>query len=134
MADSAGAFDLLIRPRLSMRLEINPNMPMIRNKKIYVDSDNLIVADGLKDLAQNVFINDATVTGKLINAAGVTVSGSAFTLNFKSGSDGRYQGTLLNTVTLVEADSYSVQITAKSGNLQTIGKRTVQAVRYDFTN
>lgn len=131
MVDSAVAFDLLIRPRLSMRLEVNG---MIRNKKLYVDSDNLIVADGLKDLAQNVFINDGTVTGLLIDSAGATVASSTFTLNYKAGSDGKYQGTLLKTVALVEGDSYSIQITAVKGDLRTIGKRTVRAVRYDFTN
>lgn len=86
----------------------------------YVDNDNQLRIDGLRD-ADDTYINNATVvcTG-VDDSDGNAVSGDTFpkALTYVSASDGNYRGTLQQTLELVDGESYTATITADGAGLQ----------------
>ena len=86
----------------------------------YVDNDNQLRIDGLRD-ADDTYINDATVicTG-VVDADGNPVSGDSFpkTLTYVADSDGDYRGTLQQTLALEAGESYTATITVDGGGFQ----------------
>jgi hypothetical protein len=84
---------------------------------IFLLSDNLIQVKGLKNATTNAFINNAVVTVTLKDEAGADVVGDAWpkTLPFVGGSNGDYQATLLDTLTLVEGQQVTAILDADAG-------------------
>lgn len=86
----------------------------------YVDNDNQLRVDGLRD-ADDAYVNDATVvcTG-VDDADGNAVTGDTFpkTLSYVAASDGDYRGTLQQTLALVDGAAYVATITVDGGGLQ----------------
>jgi len=81
---------------------------------IYVNSDTLIELSALKRSATDTYVNDATVTMTLKDVNGVAlVTGTS--MAYVAGSNGKYQGTLQNTLTLTAGYKYFLEITATRG-------------------
>tara|TARA_R110002167_G_scaffold85605_1_gene232073 strand:+ start:1104 stop:1421 length:318 start_codon:yes stop_codon:yes gene_type:complete len=87
---------------------------------LYINNDNLLSVENLKNAATDVFINDATVTAILKNSAGGNVTGQSWplTLAFVSSSNGDYKGTLEDGLVLTEGTTYTAEINADAGNDQ----------------
>jgi hypothetical protein len=87
---------------------------------IYINNDNLLSVENLKNAATGVYINDATVTATLKNSAGVNTTGQSWplTLSFVSSSNGKYIGTLEDGLALTEGETYTAEINANAGNDQ----------------
>ncbi len=80
-------------------------------------SDNVVELSGLKNEITGAFINNATVTAKVVDRNGVDVAGQSWpvTLTYVSSSDGVYRGTLSDSMSLARFDLYTVQVTASAG-------------------
>jgi len=87
---------------------------------IYINNDNLLSVENLKNAATDVYINDATVTATLKNSAGGNVTGQSWplTLAFVSSSNGDYKGILEDGLTLTEGTTYTALINVNAGNDQ----------------
>lgn len=95
-----------------------------------VGADTLVRVDQLRDLASPLqYLNAATVTGQLSDSSGADVGGS-ISFGYVSGSDGRYDGTLPNTLVLTDGDQYTLTITASNAGLTGIWKIT-RTAKYD---
>ena len=77
-------------------------------------NDNLIEVDELKDEVSGDFLNLATVTAVLKDAAGATI-GSSITLTFVAGSNGKYQGNVPDDLAVSLGDRITAEITADDG-------------------
>ena len=84
---------------------------------LYINNDNLLSVENLKNAATGVYINDATVSATLKNSSGVNVTGQSWplTLTFVSSSNGVYRGTLEDGLVLNEGETYTAEITADAG-------------------
>ena len=87
---------------------------------IYLNNDNLLSVENLKNAATDVYINDATVTATLKDKLGANVTGQSWplTMTFVSSSNGTYRGTLEDGLSLTEGESYTAEITADAGSDQ----------------
>lgn len=85
---------------------------------LYLDNDNDLILEGLKWKFAGTFVNDAVVTGRIKDAAGVDVPGVAWpvTMDYQTGSDGDYVGTADKAVTLVTGTRYFAHIDAVKGS------------------
>ncbi len=94
---------------------------------IFIDNDNLIELIGLKDIALNTFVNDATVLVTLTDTAGVEVVGQSWpvTLTYVTASDGNYRAVLEDGLVLLSGRKYTAVITADAGG-DLLGKWTVK--------
>ena len=82
----------------------------------YIANDNVVRLEGLTD-SDDVVRNDATVTGTLEDSDGNAVTGfDGQSMPNVSGSDGDYQATLQDTVSLT-AGTYTLKITANISGL-----------------
>ncbi len=81
---------------------------------LYISNDNLLRVSGLRDDSTGAYINTATVTVTLKDSGGSPVSGQAWplTLAHVTGTNGRYQGTLEETLVLVADTEYTAEIDA----------------------
>lgn len=77
-------------------------------------NDNLIEVDELKDEVAGSFLNAATVTADLKDSAGAAI-GSTITLTYVAASNGKYQGTVPDTLVVNLGDRIIAEITADSG-------------------
>ena len=94
----------------------------------WIDSDNAIQLTGLKDVVTDNYVNDATVTAALTDSDGNAVSGAdAISLVYRSGSDGHYVGEIPHDVELVEAQQYTLTVTAVGAGFQLVVKITRRA-------
>ncbi len=84
---------------------------------IYIDNDNLLRLSGLRNEATGDYINSAVVTVTVIDSGDVNVVGQAWplTLVYVASSNGRYEGTLEETLVLIAAASYTAVIDAVFG-------------------
>jgi hypothetical protein len=84
---------------------------------LYKGCDNLIRLDLLKDEATDAYVNDATVAFTLKDIADAAVAGAtSVSMVYVTASNGRYQGTLQDTVSLTVGSAYYLEVTAsKSG-------------------
>jgi len=96
---------------------------------IFIDNDNLIELIGLKDIALDAFVNDATVQITLTDTAGDEVAGQSWpvTLNYVAASDGNYRATLEDGLVLTPGRKYTAVVTADAGS-DLLGKWTVKPV------
>jgi len=83
----------------------------------FIENDNLLTVDGVQDTTDDSFINTATVTASLKDAAGVDVPGQTFplALTYVAASDGKYQGLLEDTLTLAVQTPYTLTIDIDAG-------------------
>ena len=89
----------------------------------YISSDNDVTLEGLQIAATGVYANSATVSASILTSAGSTVSGSTTTLDYVTGSNGRYFVSIPSSVVMVKGTTYILQITAsQSGKDITIQK------------
>ena len=90
----------------------------MRAKAIYLSNDHLLELRGLKNIAADEYIDDATVTVTLVDEEGVEVAGQSWplTLSYVPGSDGIYRGTLEDALDLTENLEYTAKITASGGS------------------
>lgn len=86
------------------------------------------------DAQDRSFANSATVTGKLLDSGGSTVSGSTFSLSYVSGSDGDYEGSMDDTVSLTENASYKYEIIATQSGITKTWRIPVTAVYKKLEN
>lgn len=84
--------------------------------RLYIDNDNLIILDGLKDTHPDVdaFINDATVTADVMDPGGTTLE-SGISLSYISGTDGKYVGVIEDDL-LTSTGQHTVTVTVDAGN------------------
>jgi hypothetical protein len=87
---------------------------------LYKDSDNLIRWDEMKNVADDTYVNDATVTFTLRDEDATAISGATdVPMSYVASSNGRYQGTLQSTVSLLDPSDpsriYLLDVSATSG-------------------
>jgi hypothetical protein len=99
-------------------------MAVHRAERWAISSDNLVTLTGLHDPVTGGWINDATVTAQLTDSDGTNV-GSAITFSYRNASNGVYDGTVPNSLSLTDGDQYTLTITAQA----TIGANTYKLVR-----
>lgn len=80
-----------------------------------IGSDNLVRLDALTNASSGAYVNSATVNYVLKDAAGTVIVAST-SMPYVASSNGRYEGTIQETVTLVENALYTIEITATSGS------------------
>ena len=80
---------------------------------IYLNADTVFTWRGFKDSVTGQIVNDATVTGQLLDDEGIVAS-----FAFTGLGNGVYVGTLPYTATaiLTEGEEYLVEITATNGD------------------
>ena len=77
---------------------------------IRIENDNLLTVDGVQDSSDGSFLNAATVIATLKDEEGVDVTGQTFplTLTYVTASDGKYTGTLEDTLDLMASVDYTL--------------------------
>ncbi len=90
----------------------------MRAKAIYLSNDHLLELRGLKNIATDAYIDDATVTAILVDEDDAQVSGQTWplALSYVAGSDGIYRGTLTDSLSLTVDRVYTAQITVSGGS------------------
>jgi len=107
-------------------------MPGIRGGNLYIGEDNIVFwgdrdtpNSGLYDNSLKSFVNDATVTFTLKNSSNSAVSGaSSVSMSYVTGTNGVYEGTLEDGVSLTENATYYLEITA-TGSGDRVGFRRI---------
>ncbi|MCK7495202.1 MAG: hypothetical protein MZW92_31975 [Comamonadaceae bacterium] len=86
---------------------------------IYIGNEHLIELDAPQNAADNSYLNAATVTVTIKNAAGVNISGETWpkTMTYVTASAGKYRATVSDALALVPGQFYIAHITAESGGL-----------------
>ena len=87
--------------------------------RLYLNNDNLLILDGLKDKTPGVdaYVNSATVTAELKDQDGNTVSGAGtIPMSYVSGSDGTYFGVVEDDVPLEKGALYTATIDVDAGS------------------
>lgn len=109
-------------------------MPDIQGGHLYIGQDNRVVwgdrevpNSGLYDTNLERFVNDATVTFRLVDSNNSAVSGSSGTMSYITGSKGLYEGVLEDNVSLSENSTYYLEITASASG-DRVGFRRISYV------
>ncbi len=107
-------------------------MSVSQQKKqfIYVGNDNPVTFEGVQDADGN-FVSNAAVTMTLAHpdSPSVNLLGSAVTLSYVTGSNGRYRGVIQSTVLLTAGVTYELIISATvNGDAQTSIKVAAEAL------
>lgn len=100
------------------------------NEYWFINSDNLVQITGLKNVATDAFLNSATVTAQVKDAAGTNVGG-AITFVYVAASDGDYNGSIPNATALLltDGDPYTLEITIIDSGLKSFIK-VVRTAKY----
>ena len=94
---------------------------------LYHGCDVLIEWDAMKNVYDDTFVNDATVTFTVKDSDGTAVAGAENVVMYYVGnSNGKYNGVLQSSVSLIDGATYYVEVTATSGSL--VGFRRCQAI------
>ena len=101
---------------------------------LFINSDNVLTVDELKNAVDDTYINDATVTVTLFDSDGVAVSGQTFpaTMNYVSGSNGKYRATLQDDLSLTEDAEYEAVVSIDAGGDLLHEKRICLHAKYDY--
>lgn len=87
---------------------------------VYVANTNLIEVVGLKSAVEDAFIDGATVTVTVKDAAGAAVAGQTWPLTLESTDgtepEGNYRGILKDTLELTAGESYYAHVDAVDGD------------------
>lgn len=90
------------------------------NENIWLDTDNLIHVESLKNMVTGAYINDATITATLYDSDDVAVTGaSSISVAYVASSLGEYAGVFADTISLTEGDEYDAEITIIGDTFQT---------------
>lgn len=83
----------------------------------FVANTNILDLVGLKSEIEDAFINDATVTVTVKDAADVSVAGASWplTMAYLAASNGNYRAILADTLSLVAKTKYYAHIAANGG-------------------
>lgn len=86
---------------------------------ILKSNSNLLTLDQLKDVANDNFLNAATVTVTLKDLDGNSISGESWPLamSYVSGSDGKYIATVAAAISVVEGDEVEAHVSAVESGL-----------------
>jgi hypothetical protein len=84
---------------------------------LFVGNDTVLEVRELKGEVVGDFLNAATVTATLVDAAGAQVAGETWpkTLTYVTGSDGIYRATLPYTLSLTAGGRYTANISVNAG-------------------
>ena len=91
----------------------------VRLERLPADSTIAVVLDDLQNESTGAWINNATVTVSVYDSTS-TIVGSAQTLTYVTGSNGRYEGTIPYDLGITEGSQY----TAKFLAIASAGRRT----------
>lgn len=85
---------------------------------LYVGNDMLLTVSGLKAQTTGNWINNATVTCTLLDAAGDQIPGATWplTLSYVAGTNGNYRVVLPDTLSLVAGEALRCHVTADAGD------------------
>ncbi len=80
----------------------------------YTGNPNLLELIGFDDQITGAFINDAVVTGTIVDQEGADVGGVAWPLSmaYVTGSDGDYRATVPPEAEFIAGDCYIAEVTA----------------------
>ena len=100
---------------------------------IFVEHDNLLRVDLLKNKSTDAFINNATVQAdELLDKNDVDVLGGVLSMPYVASSQGRYEATLQNTLSLTAGEFYTAKITGTGDNFQFVIRKSLKALtRFD---
>jgi hypothetical protein len=98
----------------------------------FISSDNVVYVEGLQLDGEATYENDATVTAAMSETdTGTAVDGAtSVDLDYVTGSDGEYRGTVPDSVTLVKGRSYTLTITATAASGEVLTIRLVGKAKY----
>ena len=84
---------------------------------VFHQNDNLIEVDQLTNVATGAYLNSATVSCRVLDSSGAAVAGETWpiTLGYVASSNGKYRGTLRDSVAFIAGRSYVAEITADAG-------------------
>ena len=92
----------------------------------WLTTDNMVHVQGIHDAVDGSWVNDATVTATMANAAGTAVTGvGTVTLGYVTGSNGDYVGVVPDTASLTEDEVLTLTITMTA---------TIDSVSYKRTS
>ncbi len=79
-------------------------------------NDMVVELDALKDAIANTFANAATVTFTLFDRADDSIIQGPTTMAYVSASDGKYQGTVEDSLSLSIGKNYYIEVDADAGS------------------
>jgi hypothetical protein len=96
---------------------------------LVIGSDKYIFIENLYDELNEAYVNDATVTGALLDADDESSIGT-FSLTYETASNGKYEGIIAASVTstLTDLKEYLIKITATSSGATTLFQERLVAV------
>lgn len=95
--------------------------------------NNLVRVDKARNASTSAYINNATLTMTLYDAAGTKVSGvDGVALSYVANSNGRYEGTIPSTATLTAGAYYTLDILGTLSGATILHKRVSLLARYDI--
>lgn len=83
--------------------------------QLYVANDNVVWLEGLYDNVSAEYVNDATVTYRLLDSSGTVVITST-SMTYKTASNGVYYGTIEEDAALTVGSKYTVEVTASASS------------------
>lgn len=85
----------------------------------YANNSHLVELDGLKNAADNSYVNDATVAVSIKDDAGNNVTGETWpvALSYVAGSNGKYQANIAATLGISVGDIVTLFFTATAVGL-----------------
>lgn len=78
---------------------------------LFINNDTIVELDTLVDASDGTFVNDATVTADVDTLEGDSIA-SGISMAYVASSDGKYQGTIQDTLSLVVNQFYLITVTA----------------------
>lgn len=104
----------------------------VNTQILWIGNDNIVELIGYRSATTGQFLNAATVTVTLKDAAGVDVSGESWpkSMAYVDGSNGTYRATLPAALPLVEYAQYTGIIDAVQGVGSTDQRRQTLMARY----
>jgi len=103
-----------------------PEGPQMYPAHWWVGTTNRVRVRNLRDPATQAYVNDATVTGRVIGPAGEVVA-AGISFAYITGSDGIYVGDIPAATALVDGANYTLEITAVKGTDVVVIRLTRQA-------
>jgi hypothetical protein len=97
----------------------------------WINTDTAIIVDELQRVLTGAYVNDATVTAKLmLESTEVVVTGAeAIDCAYVAASDGKYVGTLPNTLALTAETRYILELTIVGPSYKLV-ERLAREARY----
>ena len=91
-------------------------------KQLFINNTNTVSLVGLRSAVDDVFLNSGT-GDVVINASAkvtnnnIAVAGSAITLPYIAGTDGEYMANLPASLSLIEDQYYTIEVTVSDGTV-----------------